>query len=448
MSVDHTLSYLTRPDGVSIAYAHAGGGVPLVIVAGWTTHLGYFFGDPSSLLVGPLADHVEVIAYDKHGCGLSDRDRTEFTMESELKDVEALVDHLGLDRFSLLGMSEGGTVAAQFAALYPERVEALALYSCTADGAGLAPEAFRQSFVDIIRASWGVGSSVLTDMLIPDASQEQQREFAQWQRDSASADVAAGMMEMLYGWDIRDQLSMIQADTVVIHRRHSRAFPPSNGRVLAAGIPNATAVVIDGYAHYPPQVGDPHTIDVVNAILGLVADTRAVSPREQPNIHTIVFTDIEDSTRLVEELGDAAAREAMARHDSIVRDATLRNGGTIVKHTGDGFLASFPSASGALRAASEVQVQLHAAGGPATLVRIGIHAGEPIEEDGDIHGTSVIRAARIMDEAQGSQILVSSLVRELVAGRDFDFTDRGMHSLKGIDDSARLHELQWAPDAD
>jgi class 3 adenylate cyclase len=277
-------------------------------------------------------------------------------METERYDVEALADHLGLDRFHLLGVSEGGTVAADYAAVHPDRVDKLVLYSCTAYGAGLAPEAFRKSFVDIIRASWGVGSKVMTDMLIPDADSTQQAEFARWQRESASAEVAASTMEMLYGWDIRPELPSITAPTLIIHRSRNRAFPPENGRALAAGIPNSRAVIIEGTVHLPPQPDDRHTVDVVNAILGFVADgATAKTPVRSASVLTIVFTDIVGSTDLVERYGDEPARRAFREHDEILKAAVTSHGGTVVKWTGDGLMATFTSVSGALDASIAMQ---------------------------------------------------------------------------------------------
>jgi len=449
MSVTHELHYYQRNDGVNIAFSTAGNGPPLVVVPGWTTHLRWFWEEPVSLLFGPLTDHLTLITYDKHGCGLSDRDRTVFTMESERYDVEALADHLGLDRFDLMGISEGGTVAADYAAVHPERVDKLVLYSCTAFGAGLAPESFRKSFVDIIRASWGVGSKVMTDMLIPDADATQQAEFARWQRESASAEVAASTMEMLYAWDIRPELPDITAPTLIIHRRDSRAFPPENGRALASGIPNARATIIDGSVHLPPQPDDPNTVDVINEILGFLVDGAiAAKPpaSRSANVHTIVFTDIEGSTDLTERYGDVDARQAVREHEEILRNAVTRHGGTVIKWTGDGLMATFTSVSGALDASIAMQNRLQERTRDALIpiqIRIGIHAGEPIEEEADLHGTSIIRASRIMSQGHGDQILASNIVRGLVAGKDYEFTSRGLHDLKGIDEDMHIYELDW-----
>ena len=453
MSVRHDLHYYERPDGVNIAFSTAGTGPPLIVVPGWTTHLRWFWEEPISLLFGPLTDHLTLITYDKHGCGMSDRDRTVFTMETERYDVEALADHLGLDRFNLMGISEGGTVAADYAAVHPDRVDKLVLYSCTAFGAGLAPEPFRKSFVDIIRASWGVGSKVMTDMLIPDADATQQAEFARWQRESASADVAASTMEMLYGWDIRPELPDITAPTLIIHRRDSRAFPPENGRALASGIPNARAVIIDGSVHLPPQPDDPNTVDVINEILGFVvggATATETAAKRSASIHTIVFTDIEGSTDLTERYGDDEARRAIREHDEILRAAVTHHGGTIVKWTGDGLMATFSSVSGALDASIAMQNRLQTRTQEAHIpihIRIGIHAGEPIEEEADLHGTSIIRASRIMSQAHGDQVLVSNIVRGLVAGKAYEFTSQGLHSLKGIEEDMHMYELAWHDEA-
>ena len=445
--MDHQLAYFARPDGVTLAYGVAGTGPPLVLVMGWTTHLDWFFRHPATLLFEPLTHYVQLITFDKHGSGLSDRDRTEFTLDSEVYDIEALVDHLGLERFLLMGMSEGGLAAAAYAAKHPDRVDRLVLYSTTANGPALGPDPFKQSFVEIIRSAWGMGSKSITDLIVPDASKEEQEEFARAQREAASADVAANLMDMLYHTDIRPLLPQIQAQTLVIHRRSSRAFPPRNGRALAAGIPNSRAVIIPGVAHYPPSPGDPNTIDVVNEILDfLVPGTEAKAVRHKDTFRTVMFTDVEASTQLVARLGDALARDILRRHEVVCRRAVAEHGGIEIKTMGDGFMVSFTSASSALDTAIAIQgalVEAFADEQEEIRVRIGIHAGEPIAEDDDLHGTAVIMASRIMDAASGGEIMVSSLVRELVAGRDYRFVGRGPRSLKGFEESVPLFELDW-----
>jgi class 3 adenylate cyclase/acyl dehydratase/pimeloyl-ACP methyl ester carboxylesterase len=448
--MDHELAYYKRPDGVTIAYTQAGVGPPLVLVPGWTTHAGYFWKEPSTLLFGPLTEHVTLITFDKHGCGLSDRDRTDFTLASERYEVESLVDHLGLDTFNLMGMSEGGPVAISHAVLHPQRVQRLILYSTGANGAALAPEEFRESFVSMVRASWGVGSKVLADRLIPGASKEAQAEFARGQRESATAEVAANMLESMYGWDLRPRLAEVSAPTLLIHRRDSKDWPPRHGRDLAAGIPGSRALIIDGMARFPSEAGDPHTIDVVNEILGFVAKgSRAVPIREKSGFKTVLFTDVEGSTELIEQLGDEAGRQLLREHEKLCRDALNAHGGTEIKTMGDGFMVSFESVSAALDAAAEMQqtIEAHFAGSEKPIrVRVGIRAGEPIEEGDDLYGAAVIRAARIKGSADGGQVLVSSIVRELVAGKQYRFIFRGERELKGIEEPIRLFELDWRGD--
>ena len=354
--MNHELGYFARLDGVRLAFATAGDGLPLVFVNGWTTHLEWFFRHPARLLVDPLAQHLKLITFDKHGTGLSDRDRTDFTLEAEVFDIEALVDHLELDRFFLMGMSEGGLAASAYAAKHPDRVEKLVLYSTTANGAGLGNPSFNIAFVNIIRSAWGMGSKAIVDMIMPDASKDDQEEFAAFQRLAASPDVAANLMDALYHADTRPLLGDIEAETLIIHRRHSRTFPPTNGRDLAAGIRDSRAVIVDGVTHFPPTPGDPNTIHVVNEILDFfIPGVSAVAVRDRGTFMTVMFTDIEDSTALVDRLGDEAARDLMRRHDTIARRVFAGHGGVEIKAMGDGFLVSFASASVALDAAISLQ---------------------------------------------------------------------------------------------
>ncbi|HLC27855.1 MAG TPA: adenylate/guanylate cyclase domain-containing protein, partial [Dehalococcoidia bacterium] len=193
----------------------------------------------------------------------------------------------------------------------------------------------------------------------------------------------------------------------------------------------------------------------------------------QPAVHTILFTDIEGSTALTERLGDATAREILRQHERITREALKTHGGSEIKTTGDGFMAAFASATKALECAIAIQnatvrAQQHREGSryrdaPSDVaaplrpdgephpelirVRIGLNAGEPIAEDEDLFGTAVIVAARIAAQASGGEILVSDVVRQLVAGKGFLFNDRGEHALKGFEDPVRVFEVQWRKDA-
>jgi class 3 adenylate cyclase len=156
-----------------------------------------------------------------------------------------------------------------------------------------------------------------------------------------------------------------------------------------------------------------------------------------------MFTDLEGHTEMMQRLGDKAGRTVLREHEQITRQALARHGGSEIKTMGDGFLASFASAEQALDCAVALQQALAARPGESLAIRIGINAGEPIEEDRDLFGASIIAAARIADRAAGRKILVSDVVRQLVAGKGFGFTDAGEQTLKGITEPTRLWELDW-----
>jgi class 3 adenylate cyclase len=157
---------------------------------------------------------------------------------------------------------------------------------------------------------------------------------------------------------------------------------------------------------------------------------------------TVLFTDIASSTSLTQQLGDAKAQEILRAHNAIVREALEAAGGSEIKHTGDGIMASFPSASAGLECALAIQRAVVGHNNAQLAVHIGLNAGEPVSEDDDLYGTSVQLARRICDQAAGGEILVSDVVRQLVAGKAFLFADRGTFALRGFEDPVRLYELR------
>jgi pimeloyl-ACP methyl ester carboxylesterase/DNA-binding CsgD family transcriptional regulator len=230
-----------------VAYSVTGSGPPLVCLLGWVSHLGVLDETPEHRrFVEALAREHTVIRYDKVGCGLSDRTRTDFTLESELVVLEALVGHLELGRFALFGSCEGGQTAAAYAVRHPDVVSSLILYGTCARGADLAPPAVRQSLLSLVRAHWGLGSRVLADIWFPDAPAELTGKFAQLQRDAASAEMAASLLDMFYRFDVADLLPAVRVPTLVAHRKGSRAIRFELGRELAALIPGAQLAAWDG----------------------------------------------------------------------------------------------------------------------------------------------------------------------------------------------------------
>ena len=240
------MRFAATPAG-RVAYSVTGSGPTLLCLTGWVSHLGLMWENAEHRrFVEALAREHTVIRFDKLGCGLSDRDRTDFTMESELAVLEALVEHLGLRRFALFGSCESGQVAAAYAATHPDVLSSLIVYGSCVRGSDLAPDDVRQSVPALVRAHWGLGSRVLADIWFPEASAELTGMFARLQRAAATADMAASLLEMFYRFDVADLLPAIRVPTLVAHRRGSRAVRFELGRELAALIPDAQLAALAG----------------------------------------------------------------------------------------------------------------------------------------------------------------------------------------------------------
>jgi class 3 adenylate cyclase len=231
----------------------------------------------------------------------------------------------------------------------------------------------------------------------------------------------------------------------VLHRRQVRLFDVDVARHLASHIPGARLLLQQGDILNPAQ-GDVEAVaSAIDEFLG--QEEKATSAAAPAGLVTILFTDMEGSTTLTQRLGDAKAQEVLRAHNSIVRDALKACGGSEIKHTGDGIMASFPSASGALECAIAVQRAVAAQAQEhlemPLRVRIGLNAGEPVAEEQDLFGTAVQLAARICARAEPGQILVPTVVRELAAGKGFLLADLGEIALRGFEDPVRLYEVRW-----
>jgi class 3 adenylate cyclase len=251
--------------------------------------------------------------------------------------------------------------------------------------------------------------------------------------------------------DVTPLLAKIQCPTLVMHRRQFPMVTAQQARQLAAAIPSARLCMLEG-ASIAPFVGDSETpLREMASFLGLDDSALAFSHETTAStggFRAIMFTDIEGSTAVTQMLGDAAAQEMVRTHNEIVRRALHRFSGAEVKHTGDGIMASFFSAAASIECAIAVQRALAAhsalnANHPPFYVRIGINAGEPVMEGGDLFGTAVQVASRICSRADARQILVSDVVRQVVAGKGFLFADQGESDLRGFEDPVRLFEVRW-----
>jgi class 3 adenylate cyclase/pimeloyl-ACP methyl ester carboxylesterase len=448
--MEQEIRFCTTPEGVRIAYAVVGAGPPLVHVPGWISHLELDWQLPASREIWEsYGRHFTVIRMDKRGTGLSDRDVGDYSLEARVRDLETLVDHLGLSRFALSGVSEGGPTCITYAARHPERVRRLVLYGTFARGADIGGDpALIEGVKAVVRAEWGMGSRLLTDMFVgEDANPVLAQVFTEYQRKGATSEDAYAMLVVTTQIEVSNLLPKVQAPTLVVHARSDRVMPINLGRELAAGIPNARFVSVEGSHVNPLASGGLRDASLPFLLEGL---EDAAAPAEEPapsGMVTILFTDMEGSTSLTQRLGDAKAQELLRAHNGVVREALTSHGGSEVKHTGDGIMASFATASKALDCAVAVQRAFASRNEErpeeAIRVRVGLNAGEPVAEEHDLFGTAVQLAARVCAQAEPGQILVSNVVRELAAGKGFLFSDRGDTSLRGFEDPVRLYDVSW-----
>ncbi|MGE5595439.1 MAG: alpha/beta fold hydrolase [Hyphomicrobiales bacterium] len=447
------IQYTATSDGVSIAYWVMGDGMPFIHMPPipWS-HLQLEWEDPAyRRWFERLALNTRLVCYDSRGSGLSDRTAAATDMEPYLRDVDAVADRLGFEKFALMGVSPSGPMAIAYAATRPERVTYLVLWCSGADAQTMeTPETL--ALHQLARANWELFTETMAHAMVAGwAAPEQARAFARVMRAAVDQEVAGEFYDSPCGKALH-LLPEVKAPTLILHRREAKFPPISAVRQVAIGIREAELVLLEG-GSILPFVGDTDSVHhAIERFLGL-----PISPGDdQPNafanlggLRTILFTDLEAHTAMMSRLGDQRGREVLRDHERITRQALRDHGGAEVKTMGDGFMASFTSAQRALDCAIALQHAFaeHNARNPdAPLhVRVGINAGEPIAEADDLFGSAVITASRIAAQAVGGEVLVANVVRELVAGKGYLFAERGETVLRGFEDSVRLYELRWHP---
>jgi class 3 adenylate cyclase len=298
-----------------------------------------------------------------------------------------------------------------------------------------------------MRSGWGRDNpayrQIFASSFIPGAGWEQMRWFNDLCRTSASPENAVRFRRTSGEIDVTELLPRVKVPTLVLHARGDMRVSFDQGRVLAAGIPGARFVPLEGSNHILLEDEPAWTV-----LLREVRRFLGVSGQDQPASReftkTILFTDVEGSTELMQTLGDERARALLREHEKVVREALGAHGGTEIKTMGDGFMVSFPSATRAIECAISIQKALNPRRDELPLkVRIGLHAGEPLVEGEDLYGSAVNMAARITGEARGGEILVSDVVRQLVAGKGFDLAERGPVTLHGFAQPVTVCEVVW-----
>jgi pimeloyl-ACP methyl ester carboxylesterase/DNA-binding CsgD family transcriptional regulator len=263
-----------------VALATCGSGPPLVFPSWWASHVEQdWLWDDFRTFIERLGRNRTVVRYDRLGTGLSDRHRPPDVspVELEAQTLAAVLDELGMAQADLFGMSCGGCIALAFAAAAPERARRLVLYGSYTDGAGIAPPPARESMVALVRAHWGMGSRLLAEMFAPDASPEVRRHIIAFQRASASAEMAAELLELVYAFDVRAAAARVAVPTLVLHRRGDRAVPFALGRTLAAQIAGARFLPLDGSDHAPWMGRAATVLEPTLAFLDIDADHAAAA---------------------------------------------------------------------------------------------------------------------------------------------------------------------------
>lgn len=268
--------------GRRVAYTATGTGPPLVAPAWWISHLELDRADPAFRdLWDSVAEGFRLVRYDRPGVGMSDREVREddLTLDGELALLRAVIDGTDLDRVTLVGGSSGSSAAIAYAARHPDRVERLLLYGAYADGPSITPPDVREAVLATVRSHWGLGSRMLADLFVGDADAAERERLARYQRAAASPEVAAALLESVYRTDVRADAAAVCAPTLVVHRRGDRAIPYRLGRELAATIPDATLIPLEGTAHFP-WAGDRQS--VARALRSVLAPPPPARPVGEP----------------------------------------------------------------------------------------------------------------------------------------------------------------------
>ena len=358
-----------------------------------------------------------------------------------MDDVRAVMEAAGSERAALFGVSEGGAMSALFAATYPARTAALILHGAFArTGSYLMTQGEIDARLQAIESEWP--DSV--DPAVPAPSLAADDGYRRWwqtfMRQAASPGAAIALLRMNSQIDVRDVLPSIRVPTLVLYRREARfghgaaawrqvgsdvITPASEARFLASRIPGARLVELPGIDHLP-WAGDQ------DSLLGEVEEfLTGVRRGPEPDrvLATILFSDIAGSTAIAARIGDRAWRDLLRRHYALMRRQLERFRGREMDTAGDGFFASFDGPARAIRCAKAIAESVTAIG---LSVKAGIHTGECVLAEGKLAGIAVHIAARIAELAEPGEVLVSSTVRDLVAGSRIEFADRSLRALKGV----------------
>jgi class 3 adenylate cyclase/pimeloyl-ACP methyl ester carboxylesterase len=448
--MEQRIQFTRAADGARIAYAISGEGPTIISVpAPPDNHLQLEWDDPVRRRpLEHLSRFRRLVRFDGRGTGLSDRNVNDFSLEARVADLEAVFERLGVEQVCLLSGGHGNQVTVAFAAKHPERVSHLIAVNPFLRGSDFMSSAQLSMYQHMLLTDFKMFTDVVAAQTFGWGKEEGPR-YAEYFRAAVDPATAAAIYDGMLPIDLSDYVPKVRCPVLVVRSAGSQMVSEGAAHDFAALVEDLHLSTTPG-----PAV-EGATGDMLQRFAGFFGEQWEILREEQPAasriasqpaIRIVLFTDIEDHTSMMTRLGDAAGREVLRAHEVTTRQELRAFGGTEVKTMGDGFLASFTSAQAAMDCAVSLHRNLSSGEHglpPDFRIRVGINAGEPIAEDGDLFGSAVITAARILSLAKGGEVLVSNVVRELVAGKGNLFEDRGFHPLRGFDEPVRLWSLRW-----
>jgi class 3 adenylate cyclase len=418
------------------------GPIDLFFLTGMSSHIDLRWEEPlNEYFLHRLAQFSRLILFDRRGTGVSDAVPFDHlpTWEEWADDMRIVFDAVGSEHAAIMASLDGGPMAMLFAATYPERTAALVLAHTAAKYVraddyphGFAPEVAEQ-LLHMVEELWGTEEFV--SIAAPSRSQDEgfRQRYGRYLRGAARPREAAAQLRNVLSADVRHVLPLIHCPTLVLNRSGYRLLTTDHARYLAEHIPDARLVELPGT---DGVLVTEHASEILERIEEFLSRIPGGSVPDRV-LATVLFTDIVNSTDLAASMGDRRWKAVLETHDEITRDQVARFQGRFIESTGDGVLATFDRPGRAIRAAGAIQESIHALG---IDIRAGLHAGEiELREGGHrVGGIAVHIAARVTAKAAAGETLVSSTVKDLVAGSGIKFSDRGVHDLKGVPDAWRL----------
>jgi class 3 adenylate cyclase len=443
--------YARTDDGVNIAYWTYGNG-PVLIETPLIpySHIEMEWRNPHiRSWYQRLGQMVTVVRYDARGTGLSQHGVEDMSLEGHVLDLEAVVDRLDTDRVAVMGVFHSGPAAIAYADRHPDRLSHLLLWCTYSLGADYWSADQAEGLRALRQIDYSLFLRTGAHELIGWDTNGQSDLYAELMQQAVEPEEADNLLAATRDFDVTESLSNVKCPTLVLHRRELSWLDIGLSRTLASNIPDARLVILDGNSPLPGAGEIEAGARAISEFLGL--DEPLVETEPNGGVfRAVLFSDLVDHTAMMTMLGDDRGREVLRQHEEITRTAFRDHDGTEIKALGDGFMASFESLTSAIESAIALQRGIDAynsedssAATPPLSVRIGLNAGEPIQEDGDLFGATVILASRIAQTAKGGEILVSNAVRELSEGKGFRFEDRGSFEPKGLDRSVPIWSVSW-----